>query len=98
MKSFYLPVLGSTLTLSQYLMRWGDGVVGFDAPIQIHSGTNATAGDLTNPWLQVDLSARTTLTGIQKITLYNRNGPNGCRTFAPNDNTCRTVLTNTAMA
>lgn len=90
MKSYYGPAVNG-ITLSQYLARYGDGVIGFN-PTGIHSGTNAAAGDTTWPWLQVDLGASTTMS-MRNMVLYNRDGTWGCRTFAPNDRNCNQVRT-----
>ena len=80
MSSVYLPALNS-VSLSDYLARWNDGVTGFN-PIGLHSGTDASLGNMNNPWLQVDVGSTSNLQGLDRIVFYNRDGNCGSRTFA----------------
>jgi hypothetical protein len=90
MSSIYGGAFNGGVTLSQYLARWGDGVVTFN-PIGPHSGTSTALGDLTNPWLQVDLGANVAVTGIDRLVLYNRDGTWACRLLSPTSG-CRNVF------
>jgi hypothetical protein len=84
LSSVYGGAFAGGLTLSQYLARWNDGIVNFNTPLGLHTGTSAAAGDFTNPFMQVDLGAAVITTGINRIVLYNRNGGNACRLFSQN--------------
>mmetsp|Transcript_139772 Transcript_139772/g.197947 ORF Transcript_139772/g.197947 Transcript_139772/m.197947 type:complete len:724 (-) Transcript_139772:126-2297(-) len=95
MSSVYPPVLNGGITLGQYLGRWNDGIYGYN-PIGPHSGVSATNGDMTNPWLQVDLGQGTTILGIDRMVLYNRDGTWGCRLFAAQSGACPGVPGQTA--
>mmetsp|Transcript_16366 Transcript_16366/g.42491 ORF Transcript_16366/g.42491 Transcript_16366/m.42491 type:complete len:726 (-) Transcript_16366:181-2358(-) len=90
MSSIYGPALNG-VTQNQFLARWNDGVQGY-SPIGPHSGTNLANGDLTNPWIQIDLGANTRLVGIDRMVVYNRPGTLACRLFAQNNGNCRTVI------
>eukprot|EP00038_Savillea_parva_P031288 m.84596 g.84596 ORF g.84596 m.84596 type:complete len:720 (-) comp9600_c1_seq1:230-2389(-) len=79
MSSVYLPALNS-VSLSDYLARWNDGVTGYN-PIGPHSGTDTSLGNLVNPWLQVDVGSTSNLQGLDRIVFYNRPGNCGSRTF-----------------
>eukprot|EP00038_Savillea_parva_P005973 m.160945 g.160945 ORF g.160945 m.160945 type:complete len:740 (+) comp12009_c0_seq1:35-2254(+) len=93
--SVYTPALNG-ITMAQYLARYNDGVTGFN-PLGIHTGTNRGAGELVNPFLQVNYTlpdGNNPIGSINRFVFYNRPGNCGFRSLNRGTGCGRNLATN----